>query len=70
MIARQVDRLRIAAGAEPYELQAVARALAHDVTPIPNTPHVEVELVRLLAPPLESRAAASSTPRTDVFRAH
>jgi hypothetical protein len=51
MIARQVDRLRIAAGAEPYELQAVARALAHDVTPIPATPHVEVELMRLLAPP-------------------
>jgi hypothetical protein len=51
MIARQVDRLRIAAGAEPHELQAVARALAHDVTPIPATPHVEVELMRLLAPP-------------------
>ena len=51
MIARQVDRLRIAAGAEPYELQAVARALAHDLTPIPATPHVEVELMRHLAPP-------------------
>jgi len=51
MIARQVDRLRIAAGAEPYELQAVARALAHDLTPIPATPHVEVERMRLLAPP-------------------
>jgi hypothetical protein len=51
MIARQVDRLRVAAGAEPYELQAVARALAHDLTPIPPMPHVEVDLVRLLAPP-------------------
>jgi hypothetical protein len=51
MIARQVDRLRIAAGAEPYELQAVARALAHDVTPIPVMPHVAVDLLRLLAPP-------------------
>ena len=51
MIARQVDRLRIAAGAEPHELQAVARALAHDLTPVPATPHVEVELMRLLAPP-------------------
>jgi hypothetical protein len=51
MIARQVDRLRIAAGAEPYELQAVARALAHDLTPIPALPHVEAELMRLLAPP-------------------
>jgi hypothetical protein len=51
MLARQVDRLRVSAGAEPYELQAVARALAHDLTPIPATPHVEVELMRLLAPP-------------------
>ena len=51
MIARQVDRLRVAAGAEPYELQAVARALAHDLTPIPAMPHVQVDLLRLLAPP-------------------
>lgn len=51
MIARQVDRLRVAAGAEPYELEAVARALAHDLTPIPTTPHVQVERMRLLAPP-------------------
>lgn len=51
MIARQVDRLRVTAGAEPHELQAVARALAHDLTPIPATPHVEVDLMRLLAPP-------------------
>ena len=51
MIARQVDRLRIAAGAQPHELQAVARALAHDLTPIPAIPNVEVELMRLLAPP-------------------
>jgi hypothetical protein len=46
-----VDRLRVAAGAEPYELQAVARALAHDLTPIPATPNVQVERMRLLAPP-------------------
>jgi len=51
MLARQVDRLRVAAGAEPHELEAVARALAHDVTPIPVTTHVQVELMRLLAPP-------------------
>jgi hypothetical protein len=51
MIARQVDRLRIAAGAEPYELQALARALAHDLTPFPVMPHVQVERMRLLAPP-------------------
>jgi hypothetical protein len=51
MLARQVDRLRVAAGAEPHELEAVARALAHDLTPIPATPHVQIELMRLLAPP-------------------
>ena len=51
MLARQVDRLRIAAGAEPHELEALARALAHDLTPIPSFPHVEAELRRLLAPP-------------------
>jgi HEAT repeat protein len=51
MLARQVDRLRIEAGADPAELQALARALAHDVTPLPVTPNITVELVRLLAPP-------------------
>ena len=51
MLARQVDRLRVAAGAQPHELEAVARALAHDLTPIPATPHVQVDLLRLLAPP-------------------
>lgn len=51
MLARQVDRLRIEAGADPDELQALARALAHDVTPVPVTPNITVQLVRLLAPP-------------------
>ena len=51
MLARQVDRLRIDAGADPDELQALARALAHDVTPLPITPNVSFELVHLLAPP-------------------
>src|SRR5919107_2453922 len=51
MLARQVDRLRIEAGAAPDELQALARALAHDVTPLPRTPNITVALVRLLAPP-------------------
>jgi HEAT repeat protein len=51
MLARQVDRIRIEAGADPEELQALARALAHDVTPLPVTPNITVELVRLLAPP-------------------
>jgi HEAT repeat protein len=54
MLARQVESLTIAAGAAPEELQSLARALAHDVTPIPTSPNVEVSLVRLLAGPPES----------------
>jgi HEAT repeat protein len=51
MLARQVECVRIAAGADASELLALARALSHDVIPIPSSLHVEVELVRLLAPP-------------------
>jgi HEAT repeat protein len=51
MVARQVDRLRIEAGADADELQALARALAHDVTPLPVTPNISIELVRLLPAP-------------------
>ena len=51
MLARQVERLRVAAGAEPHELEAVARALAHDLTPIPATAHVQIDRRQLLAPP-------------------
>jgi hypothetical protein len=53
MLARQVDSLTITPGADPLELQSLARALAHDLTPIPTSPHIQVELVRLLAPPPE-----------------
>jgi HEAT repeat protein len=49
LLARQVECIRIAAGAEAHELLALARALSHDVTPIPSTPNVQVELVPLLA---------------------
>jgi HEAT repeat protein len=51
LLSRQVDCIRIAAGAEPHELLALARALAHDVTPIPTTANVRVDLVPLLPPP-------------------
>lgn len=51
MLARQVDSLRVSAGADPLELQTLARALAHDLTPVRSSPSIEVELVRLLAPP-------------------
>jgi hypothetical protein len=46
--ARQVDVLRVAAGAEPVELLALARALSHDQTPVPSTPAVQVEFVSAL----------------------
>jgi HEAT repeat protein len=49
LLARQVECIRISAGAEAHELLALARALSHDVTPIPSTPNVQVELVPLLA---------------------
>jgi hypothetical protein len=49
LLARQVECIRIAAGAEAHELLALARALSHDVTPIPSTAKVQVELVPLLA---------------------
>ena len=49
LLARQVESIRVAAGAEAHELLALARALSHDGTPIPSTPRVQVELVRLLA---------------------
>ncbi len=49
LLARQVECIRIAAGAEPRELLALARALSHDVTPIRSTPKVQVDLGPLLA---------------------
>jgi hypothetical protein len=51
LLARQVEVVRIAAGAEPHELLALARALSHDLTPIPSSPHIEVEMVQRIAPP-------------------
>ena len=51
LLARQVEVVRVAAGAEPDELLALARALSHDLTPIPSSPHIEVELVQPLGPP-------------------
>lgn len=49
LLARQVECIRIAAGAEAHELLALARALSHDVTPIPSTTKVQVERLPLLA---------------------
>ena len=38
LLARQVEAIRIAAGAEPHELLALARALSHDSVPIRPRP--------------------------------
>lgn len=53
MLARQVESFSVAAGTPSEELQSFARALAHDVTPIPTLPNIEVERVRLLARPVD-----------------
>ncbi len=51
LLARQVESIRIAAGADEQELLALARALSHDLVPITSSAHIEVEMVQLLAPP-------------------
>jgi hypothetical protein len=51
LLARQVDVIRIAAGAEPEELLALARALSHDLSPIQSSLNIEIKMVHLLAPP-------------------
>ena len=62
LLARQVECIRIAAGAEAHELLALARALSHDVTPVPSTPMVQVELVPLLAASGQRVSANGSEP--------
>jgi hypothetical protein len=66
LLARQVDSLRVAAGTEPHELLALARALAHDLTPVPSTPTVQVEFVPLLPPsPLVDPPEGNGTSGTE-----
>ena len=62
LLARQVELIRIAAGAEPDELLALARALSHDLSPIPSSAHIDVEMVQLLAPPPDPHFCLPSTP--------
>ncbi len=60
LLARHVECLRIAAGAEAHELLALARALSHDVTPVPSTRNVQVEPVPLLTASGQAVAALSA----------
>ena len=48
MRARQIDLMRVAAGAPPEELLRVARALSHDTLPVPSTAAVRMEMVPTL----------------------
>lgn len=51
LLARQVEAVRVAAGAEAHELLALARALSHDTVAIPSCPNVQVQMVEHLVPP-------------------
>lgn len=51
LLARQVEAVHVAAGAEPDELLALARALSHDTVVIPSCPNVQVQMVEHLVPP-------------------
>ncbi|HUR93971.1 MAG TPA: HEAT repeat domain-containing protein [Gemmatimonadales bacterium] len=67
LLARQVELIRVAAGAEPHELLALARALSHDAVPVHSSSHIEVEMVEIRTPPPSSPAppdqgAASQPP--------
>jgi HEAT repeat protein len=73
LLARQVEAVHVAAGAEPHELLALARALSHDTVVIPSCPNVRVQMAEHLVPPgvpaapepgVERGAAASAPPVT------
>jgi HEAT repeat protein len=68
LLARQVEAVHVAAGAEAHELLALARALSHDTVVIPSCPNVQVQMAEHLVPPPgvpaapENREAATSDP--------
>ena len=74
LLARQVETVRVAAGAEPHELLALARALSHDAVPIPSCSNVLVTMVEPLIAPAEpvwpgtSSAPSMTAGRTDERR--
>ncbi len=65
MRARDIERLRVAAGADLLELLMLARALSHDVTPIPRTVTVQIDwrVARAAAP--KTRSQPDRRHRTD-----
>jgi len=54
LLARQVELIRVAAGAEPHQLLALARALSHDSVPVVSSPQIQVEMVEVRSPPPSS----------------
>jgi hypothetical protein len=67
LLALQVESVHVAAGAEPHELLALARALSHDTVVIPSCPSVRVQMVEHFVPPPGVPAApepgVETTPR-------
>ena len=62
LLARRVELIRVAAGAEPHELLALARALSHDHVAIQSSPNIVVELVEQLTPPPSAPPPPESPP--------
>ncbi len=62
LFARRVGLIRIAAGAGPDELLALARALSHDRVPVQSSSHIQVELMRTPGPPPSPPAPAAAYP--------
>jgi HEAT repeat protein len=50
LLARMVDTVQIAPGAEAEELLHLARALSHDTAPVGSTAHVSVALIPSIVP--------------------
>jgi len=50
LLRRQVETLRVAAGAPAADLDALARALGDDALPLPSVPSIEYEMVSYVVP--------------------
>ncbi|HEY7028473.1 MAG TPA: HEAT repeat domain-containing protein [Gemmatimonadales bacterium] len=62
LLTRGVDAIRVSAGASRDDLQALARALAEDEGPLPNTPGVQVDLIPTLGQILGTAQGADGEP--------
>ena len=71
LLARRVELIRVAAGVEPHELLALARALSHDHVAVQSSPNIVVEMVEELTPPpsAPTRSEPPTTPAQQPRRA-